>query len=109
ELPHRHRKDIMTTHPLLASLRLPVVAAPMFLISGPDVVVEASTSGIIGAFPTPNCRTTEQLDEWLDDITGRLRAAAALEPEIPVAPWAVNLVTHRTNTRLAEDLRLVAE
>ncbi len=97
------------THPILNSLRLPVVAAPMFLVSGPELVVAASTSGIVGAFPTPNCRTVEQLDSWLDTITSRLREARDKEPSVPVAPWAVNLVTHSTNTRLADDLRLVAE
>lgn len=97
------------SHPLLSSMRLPVVAAPMFLVSGPDVVVAASASGIMGSFPTPNCRTVEQLDSWLDTITSRLRDLEAQDPVVPVAPWAVNLVTHSTNTRLAEDLRLVAE
>lgn len=96
-------------HPILSSLRLPVVAAPMFLVSGPEMVVAASTAGIIGAFPTPNCRTTEQLDTWLGTITDHLRGAREKQPAIAVAPWAVNLVTHSTNTRLADDLKLVAE
>lgn len=102
------RKDLMT-HPLTGRLRLPVVVAPMFLVSGPDLVVAASTSGVVGAFPTPNCRTVEQLDGWLDAITARLRDARAQAGPAAVAPWAVNLVTHRTNTRLAQDLKLVAE
>jgi nitronate monooxygenase len=83
-------------------LRLPVVAAPMFLISGPDLVVAACKSGIIGSFPAPNCRTTDDLDAWMGKISDQLTGADA-------APWAVNLVTHSTNARLADDLRLVAE
>ena len=83
-------------------LRVPVVSAPMFLISGPDLVVAACQAGVVGAFPTPNCRTVADLDAWMGSISDKLNGAAA-------APWAVNLVTHRTNARLAEDLRLVAE
>ncbi|MET7769353.1 nitronate monooxygenase [Nocardia sp. NPDC005366] len=83
-------------------LRLPVVAAPMFLVSGPDLVVASCQAGIVGSFPSPNCRSTEQLDTWMGSIRDRLGSSGA-------APWALNLVTHRTNTRLSEDLRLVAE
>lgn len=85
-------------------LRLPVVAAPMFLVSGPDLVVAACEAGIVGSFPSPNCRTTEELDTWMGTIRDRLATG-----EGTPAPWALNLVTHRTNTRLDEDLRLVAE
>src|SRR6185369_12907757 len=84
-------------------MRLPVVAAPMFLISGPDLVIAACRSGIIGAFPTTNARTTQELDAWM------LRIAAALaETGKPVAPWATNVITHSTNQRLPHDLDLVA-
>ena len=90
------------------SLRLPVIAAPMFLISGPDLVVASCRAGIIGAFPTPNCRTAADLDRWMTDITRRLDEARAACPAIPVAPWAANLVTHSSNTRLSEDLAVIA-
>lgn len=90
-------------------LRLPVVAAPMFLISGPELVIAACTSGVVGAFPAPNCRTPADLDEWLGTISSRLASAEAEHPATPVAPWAVNLVTHSTNSQLKDDLRLVAE
>lgn len=90
-------------------VRLPVVAAPMFLISGPDLVIAASTSGIVGAFPAPNCRTAEELDTWMGTIADGLRDASASAPDTVIAPWALNLVTHSTNARLADDLRLVAE
>ncbi|HLS79733.1 MAG TPA: nitronate monooxygenase [Nocardia sp.] len=89
------------TDALLSALRLPVVAAPMFLVSGPELVVAACRSGIIGSFPTQNCRTVEDLDVWMGTITDALGADAV--------PWAANLVTHSTNARLAEDLRLIAE
>lgn len=88
------------TQTALAGMRLPVIAAPMFLISGPELVIAASRAGIMGAFPTPNCRTTAELDEWLGRIT------EGVEPD---GRWAINMVTHRTNTRLADDLKLVAE
>lgn len=94
--------------PLPTPLRLPIVAAPMFLISGPDLVIAACTSGVVGAFPAPNCRTPEELDTWMGTIGDSLRSAAA-QPGAVVAPWALNLVTHRTNARLADDLKLVAE
>jgi nitronate monooxygenase len=82
-------------------LRLPVVAAPMFLISGPELVIEACRAGIIGAFPTTNARSTEELDAWMGRISTELRAGT-------VAPWATNVITHSTNQRLLQDLELVA-
>ncbi len=88
-----------TVAEVVAALRVPVVAAPMFLVSGPELVVAACRAGVLGAFPTPNCRTSEQLDEWLSTISA----------SVGDAPWAVNLVTHRTNARLPDDLALVAE
>lgn len=88
----------------LASLRVPVIAAPMFLISGPELVIAASQAGAIGAFPAPNCRTPAELDQWMTAI----EAGLAQEPGQPPLPWAVNLVTHSTNQRLAADLEVVA-
>ena len=79
-------------------MRLPVFAAPMFLISGPDLVIAACKAGIVGAFPTPNCRTVDQLDQWMTRISA----------EVGDAPWCANLVTHSTNARLADDLALIA-
>lgn len=88
-------------------LRLPIVAAPMFLVSGPDLVLAACEAGIIGSFPTPNCRTVAELDEWMTRIARGLDAARAAG-RAP-APWAANLVTHSTNARLPEDLAMVAK
>lgn len=84
---------------LLDRLRLPVVAAPMFLVSGPEMVIAAAHAGIVGAFPTPNCRTTDELDAWMTRIVAETADAPGL--------WAANLVTHSSNPRLADDLALV--
>jgi nitronate monooxygenase len=93
---------------LAATTQIPIIAAPMFLVSGPDLVVAACRAGVIGAFPTPNCRSISALEEWMRTITDRLDEAKAGDPNGRFAPWAVNLITHSTNTRLAEDLKLVA-
>lgn len=89
-------------------LRLPVFAAPMFLISGPDLVVSACEAGIIGSFPTPNARPIAVLEQWMDEITTRLAALRAARPDALIGPWAANLVTHSSNERLPEDLKLVS-
>lgn len=86
---------------LQRNLKLPLIAAPMFLVSGPDLVVAACQEGIVGSFPTPNARTPAILDEWLDDIASRLA-------DVPDAgPLAANLVVHPSNDRLEDDLALV--
>ena len=77
-------------------LALPAVAAPMFLVSGPDLVVETCRSGVIGTFPALNQRTTEGYADWLDEIAGRLPADAA--------PFGINLIVHRSNPRVQADL-----
>lgn len=91
----------------IASLRMPLFAAPMFLISGPDLVVGACKAGIIGAFPSPNARTPEILDQWLTEIDAALndRSDAAAN----YAPYAANLVVHSTNKRFPEDLAVVVK
>ena len=93
----------------LFPLRLPVFAAPMFLISSPALVLEACKAGIIGAFPTPNARPIAQLDAWMHEITEGLALARDAQPGATIGPWCANLVTHSSNTRLAEDLALVAK
>jgi len=87
-------------------LSLPLIAAPMFLVSGVDLVVAACRNGVIGAFPTVNCRSPEQLDAWLGDIEGQLRRHfdASGKPAAPICP---NLIVHRSNARLAEDLQVL--
>lgn len=94
---------------LKRQLALPLIAAPMFLVSGPDLVVAACRAGIVGSFPTPNCRTVEALDLWLREITERLAALRMSSGGRPPAPWAANLVVHTTNKRLQADLELVVK
>ncbi len=94
---------------LLARLLLPVVAAPMFLVSGPELVLAACRAGIVGAFPTPNARPIEVLEEWMQRITEGLAQAAREQGAHTLGPWCANLVTHSSNTRLADDLRLLAQ
>lgn len=91
------------------SLRLPVVAAPMFLVSGPELVLAACRAGIVGAFPTPNARPIEVLDDWMHQITEGVAKARDEVGAQRVGPWCANLVTHSSNTRLPEDLALIAK
>lgn len=91
------------------NLRLPVFAAPMFLVSGPELVLAACKAGIIGAFPTPNARPIATLDVWMKQITEGLAQARDAQPTASIGPWCANLVTHSSNTRLPEDLSLIAK
>ncbi len=91
---------------LFRNLRLPVIAAPMFIVSGPELVIAQCKAGIVGSFPALNARPSSQLDEWLHRISEELAAYDRLHPEAPSAPSAVNLIVHRTNSRLQEDLAL---
>lgn len=86
------------------SLRVPVIAAPMFLVSGPELVSETCKAGVAGSFPALNARSTEQLDEWLHEITGALDAARADDHGAVVAPFGINLILHASNPRVAPDL-----
>lgn len=90
------------------ALRVPVVAAPMFLISGPELVLAACKAGIVGAFPTPNARPIDMLDSWMKQITEGLARARDGQLAATLGPWCANLVTHSSNTRLPEDLELIA-
>ncbi|EME52604.1 2-nitropropane dioxygenase [Rhodococcus ruber BKS 20-38] len=100
----------MALPPILTDrLRLPVVASPMFIVSNPDLVIAQCTSGIIGSFPTLNARPQSQLREWLTRITETLAKYDANNPDVPCAPFAVNLIVHKSNDRLAEDLATVVE
>lgn len=84
----------------LDRLRVPVVAAPMFLVSTPDLVVACCRAGVVGSFPALNLRTTQDLDAWCSAIEDRL------EPDD--APWAVNLIVHSSNARIRDDLAVLA-
>jgi nitronate monooxygenase len=92
---------------LRSRLRLPLICAPMFLVSGPDLVIAACRNGVIGSFPAPNARPLEVLDAWLGRIAGELGAAAAADPTARIAPWSLNLVVHSSYDRLPAELELV--
>src|SRR5713226_6864523 len=91
---------------LKSRLRLPLIAAPMFLVSGPALVKAACRAGIIGSFPTANCRTVEELDRWLADMSDDLLRAAHETGRAP-APLCPNLIVHRSNPRVPDDLAAV--
>lgn len=88
---------------------LPVIAAPMFLVSGPDLVIATCQAGVIGSFPAPNARTLETLDSWLKKVTTELAAAKALNPHQKIAPWAANIAVHRSYLRLRDELDLLVK
>jgi nitronate monooxygenase len=85
-------------------LALPVIGAPLFIISQPDLVIAQCTAGVIGAFPSLNARPAEVLETWISRIERELAAHDAEHPERPAAPYAVNLIVHKSNDRLAQDL-----
>lgn len=90
--------------PLFDNLRLPVIGSPLFIISGPELVIAQCKAGIVGSFPALNARPQSQLDEWLHQITEELAAHNRDNPAKPAAPYAVNQIVHRTNNRLEEDM-----
>jgi nitronate monooxygenase len=87
-------------------LRLPIIASPLFIVSGPDLVIAQCKAGIVGSFPSLNARPLSQLDEWLARITEELAAWDKAHPEAPSAPFAVNQIVHKTNNRLEADVEL---
>ncbi len=96
----------MPLPPLFANLRLPVIASPLFIISGPEMVIAQCKAGVVGSFPSLNARPISQLDEWLHQITEELAAHNRAHPDRPAAPFAVNQIVHKTNNRLQEDIAL---
>ena len=90
-------------------LRVPVVAAPLFIISNPDLVIAQCTAGVVGSFPALNARPAEQLGVWLTRIKAELAAHDAAHPDRPSAPFAVNQIVHRSNDRLEHDLAACEE
>ena len=90
-------------------LALPVVGAPLFIISHPPLVIAQCKAGIVGSFPSLNARPIGQLDDWLSEITEELGDHKAKTPESKTAPFAVNLIVHKSNNRLEEDIRLVVK
>ncbi|MEI4481841.1 MULTISPECIES: NAD(P)H-dependent flavin oxidoreductase [unclassified Phyllobacterium] len=91
---------------LKKNLRIPVVGAPLFIISHPALVIAQCKAGIVGSFPALNARPEAQLDEWLAEITEALRDHDEKNPDNPAAPFAVNQIVHRSNKRLEHDLTM---
>lgn len=98
----------MTVDELKKRLSLPVIGAPMFLASGVDLVVAQCCAGIVGAFPALNARPAAELEKWLNQIETRLDAFEKDTGKMP-APYAVNLIVHKTNPRLEEDLQTLVK
>ena len=97
----------MALPPILKrNLKLPVVAAPLFIISNPDLVIAQCKAGVIGSFPALNARPAEELDRWLERITTELNEYNDKNPDNPAAPFAVNQIVHTSNARLQEDVEL---
>lgn len=94
---------------LAERLRLPAICSPLFIISGPDLVLAQCKAGAIGSFPSLNARPLSMLDEWLHRITEELAAWDRDHPETPSAPFAVNQIVHRSNDRLDHDIELCAK
>jgi nitronate monooxygenase len=90
-------------------LRLPVIGSPLFIISGPELVIAQCKAGIVGSFPALNARPSGVLDEWLHRITEELAAHNRDHPDRPAAPYAVNQIVHKSNNRLEEDMSVCAK
>jgi nitronate monooxygenase len=99
----------MTLPAIFSKLRLPVIGAPLFIVSNPQLVIAQCKAGIVGSFPALNARPAEQLDEWLHEITEALAAHDRDHPDAPAAPFAVNQIVHRTNERFEADVAVCAK
>jgi nitronate monooxygenase len=94
--------------PVLRRARLPIIAAPLFIISHPKSVIAQCTAGVIGSMPALNARPASQLDEWLAEITETLAAWDRNHPDRPAAPFAINQIVHKSNDRLDHDMEVCA-
>ena len=99
----------MTLPAIFSNLRLPVIGAPLFIVSNPDLVIAQCKAGIVGSFPALNARPQAQVDEWLHQITEELAAWDQANPAAPAAPFAVNQIVHRSNDRLEADIQTCAK
>ncbi|MEM9030056.1 MAG: nitronate monooxygenase, partial [Pseudomonadota bacterium] len=100
----------MALPPVLQNLSVPVIGAPLFIVSNPDLVLAQCKSGIVGAFPALNAREADgepvQLEAWLELITEELDRYNQANPDTPAAPFAVNQIVHRSNVRLERDIEI---
>lgn len=99
----------MTLPAILDNLRLPLIGSPLFIISGPELVIAQCKAGIVGSFPALNARPQSMLDEWLHQITEELAAWNRDNPDKPAAPFAVNQIVHKSNDRLDQDMATCAK
>ncbi len=99
----------MTLPAIFDTLRLPVIGAPLFIISHPALVIAQCKAGVVGSFPALNARPQSQLDEWIHQITEELAAWDRANPDKPAAPFAVNQIVHRSNDRLEDDIATCAK
>lgn len=99
----------MSLPPIFDRLRLPVIGSPLFIVSGPELVIAQCKAGIVGSFPALNARPQSLLDEWLHRITEELAAWNREHPERPAAPFAVNQIVHKSNARLEQDVETCAK
>ncbi|AVO42884.1 NAD(P)H-dependent flavin oxidoreductase [Simplicispira suum] len=95
--------------PVLQNRSLPVIGAPLFIVSNPKLVIAQCQAGIVGSMPALNARPAEQLDEWLAEITETLAAWNKAHPEQPAAPFAINQIVHKSNDRLEHDMQVCAK
>jgi nitronate monooxygenase len=98
----------MPLPPILRDLPLPIIGAPLFIVSNPKLVIAQCTAGAVGSMPALNARPAEQLDEWLAEITEGLAAWNRAHPDRPAAPYAINQIVHKTNDRLEHDMQVCA-
>jgi nitronate monooxygenase len=99
----------MTLPAALKRVPLPIIGAPLFIVSNPKLVIAQCTAGVVGSMPALNARPAEQLDEWLSEITETLAAWDRAHPDRPAAPFAINQIVHKSNDRLEHDLQVCAK
>ncbi len=99
----------MALPPVLQNLPLPIIGAPLFIISHPQLVIEQCKAGVVGSMPALNARPASQLDDWLAEITETLAAWNLANPQAPAAPFAINQIVHKTNDRLEHDMQVCAK
>ena len=99
----------MPLPPTLRHLPLPIIGAPLFIISNPTLVLEQCKAGVVGAMPALNARPAEQLDPWIAEISEGLATWNRDHPEQPAAPFAINQIVHKSNDRLAHDMEVCAK
>ncbi len=99
----------MTLPAIFDNLRLPLIGSPLFIVSGPELVIAQCKAGIVGSFPALNARPQSMLDEWLHQITEELASWNRENPDKPAAPFAVNQIVHKSNDRLDQDMATCAK